>query len=440
MLDVFLGRVLSSPCNGVSRRDFLRVGAAGALGLSLPALLRSEAQAAPVKKRAKSVLLVYLGGGLSHHDSFDLKPEAPAEVRGKYKPIASNVSGLRIGEQMTHMAKCMDQVALVRSGAHNNDHHETATNWVLCGRFGSAFGDYPAMGAVVAHETGFTGQLPPYVAIPRNPSFTWELGKSAYLGGRYESFKTGDPNAAGFKVRDVSPAEALSKKRAERRKTLLQAVDGLARAVEGNDQIATFDAFHERAAAMILSSEARSAFSIERESDKLRDRYGRNTFGQSCLLARRLVERGVRFVTVNYGGWDHHAKIFENLDRKLPEFDRGFSALVEDLNARGLLAETLLLCMGEFGRTPKLNKDKGRDHWGPAASLLFAGAGVKPGQVIGSTDKQGAYVTRRPVSPADVACTVYETLGIDPRKQLRTPDGRPIELLDQGETVKELFA
>ena len=438
MLDVFLGRGRSSRCDGVSRRDFLRVGAVGALGL--PALLQSEARAAKAKNRAKSVLLVYLGGGLSHHDSFDLKPEAPAEVRGKYKPIDSNVAGLRIGELMKRMAKCMDRVALVRSGAHNNDHHETATNWVLCGRFGSAFGDYPAMGAVAAHEIGFTGQLPPYVAIPRNPSFTWELGRSAYLGGRCESFKTGDPNAADFKVRDVSPAEVLNKKREQRRQTLLQAVDGLARQVEGNDQIATFDAFHERAAAMILSRQARSAFDIERESSKLRDRYGRTTFGQSALLARRLVERGVRFVTVNYGGWDHHAKIFDNLDRKLPEFDQGFSALVEDMHARGLLADTLVLCMGEFGRTPKLNKDKGRDHWGPAASLLFAGAGVRGGQVIGSTDKQGAYVTRRPVSPADVACTVYEALGIDPRKQLRTPDGRPIEILDQGETVKELFA
>jgi uncharacterized protein (DUF1501 family) len=296
------------------------------------------------------------------------------------------------------------------------------------------------MGAVVAHETGFTGQLPPYVSIPRNPSFTWELGKSAFLGGRYESFKTGDPNAPGFKVQDVSPAEPVSAKRAERRRTLLQAVDGLARQVEGNDQIATYDEFHERAATMILSAEARSAFAVERESDRLRDRYGRNTFGQSCLLARRLVEHGVRFVTINNGGWDHHSKIWDGLGHRLPQFDQGFSALLEDMRDRGLLAETLVLVMGEFGRTPKINKDVGRDHWGPAASLLFAGAGVREGQVIGATDKQGAYVTRRPVAPADVACTVLEAMGIDPRKQLLTPDGRPVEILDKGETVKELFA
>jgi uncharacterized protein (DUF1501 family) len=438
MLDITFGR-RSHRCDGVTRRDFLRVGGLGALGLSLPQMLQCEAQAATsVKKR--SVLLVYLGGGLSHHDSFDPKPEATEEVRGKYKTIATNVTGLQITEILPRMAQIMDRVALVRSGAHNNDHHETATNWVLSGRFGSAFGDYPAMGAVVAHETGFSGKLPPYVAIPRNPSFTWELGKSAYLGGRYESFKAGDPNEAGYKVQDLTPAESLTQRSTERRATLLQMVDGLAERVQGNDQITTYDEFHQRAAAMILSGEARHAFAIEQESDRMRDRYGRSTFGQSCLLARRLIEGGVRFVTVNYGGWDHHAKIFENLDKKLPEFDHGFSALIEDMHGRGLLENTLVLAFGEFGRTPKPNKDAGRDHWAPAASLLFAGCGVRGGLVLGATDKQGAFVTRRPVAPADVACTIFETIGIDPRKMLAAPDGRPQEILDQGETVKELFA
>jgi hypothetical protein len=440
MLDIILGRSGLSRCDGVSRRDFLRVGALGALGL--PGLLRNDAHGARARKkpRAKSVILVFLGGGLSHHDSFDPKPAAPAEVRGKYKTIDTVVSGLRVTEMVPRMARVMNRLTLVRSGAHNNDHHETATNWVLSGRFGSAFGDYPAIGAVVAHETGFGGTLPPYVAIPRNPSFTWELGKSAYLGGRYESFKTGDPNAPGFKVQDVSPPERLSARAAGRRKSLLAAVDGLARKVEGNDLLTTYDEFSQRAAALVLSGEARSAFSIERESDRLRERYGRNTFGQSCLLARRLVERGVRFVTINSGGWDHHAKIWQGLGQRLPEFDTGFSALIEDMHARGLLADTLVLAMGEFGRTPKINKDVGRDHWAPAASLLFAGAGVRAGQVLGQTDKQGAYATRRPVAPSDVACTVLDALGIDPRKQLKAPDGRPIEILDKGETIKELYA
>jgi hypothetical protein len=441
MFDLFLGPRQPARCDGVSRRDVLRVGALGALGLSLPGLLRAEARAAVKRKaRARSVILVYLGGGLSHHDSFDLKPEAPPEIRGKYRPIATTVPGLHVGELLPRMARVMHRVALVRSGAHNNDHHETATNWVLSGRFGSAFGDYPAMGAVVAHEVGFGGRLPPYVAVPRNPSFTWELGKSAYLGGRYESFKTGDPNAPGFRVRDVASAEPLTARQQRRRRSLLAAVDGLARQVEGNDQIATYDEFRRRAAALVLSAEARSAFAIDRENDRLRDCYGRNTFGQSCLLARRLVERGVRFVTVTNGGWDHHAKIWDGLGHRLPEFDQGFSALVEDMHARGLLTDTLVLAFGEFGRTPKINKDVGRDHWGPAASLLFAGAGVQGGRVVGRTDKQGAYVTQRPVAPADVACTVYEALGIDPHKWLMHPEGRPVEILDQGEPVKELFA
>ena len=422
-----------------NRRSFLRVGALGG-AVALPGLLRAESVGGKGRRaRAKSVILVYLGGGLSHHDSFDLKPDATPEVRGKYRPIASNVPGLQVGELLPNMARTMDKVALVRSQAHNNDHHETATNWVMSGRFGSAFGDFPAMGAVVAHETGFTGTLPPYVAVPRNPSFTWELGKSAFLGGRFESFKAGDPSQPNYKVQDVSPAEAMTARSIERRGKLLDAVDGLAKKVQANDQIQTYDEFRGRAAAMILSGDARKAFAIEQETDRLRDRYGRTTFGQSCLLARRLVEGGVRFATVTYGGWDHHAKVFESLDKKLPDFDRGFSALVTDLTERGLIDDTLVLCMGEFGRTPKINKDAGRDHWASAGSLIFAGAGVKPGNVIGATDRQGAYVTRRPVSPADVAYTVFDSLGIDPRKQLVAPDGRPIEVLDQGELVKELF-
>ncbi len=441
MLDIVLNRSTNRTCDGTSRRDFLRVGSLGLGGLSLASVLRSEAHASSKKSgaRAKSVLLVFLGGGISHHDSFDLKPDAPDDIRGKYQSIGTVVPGLKIGEKLPMMARVMDKITLVRSGAHNNDHHETATNWVLSGRFGTPFGDYPSIGAVVAHETGFTGTVPPYVAVPRNPSFTWELGKSAFLGGRYESFKAGDPNQQNYRVQDLQPAGGVDLRQIERRETLLQTVDGLARRIEGNDAIATYDEFHARAREMVLSSEARRAFAIDQEPEKLRDRYGRNTAGQSMLLARRLIESGVRFVTVNYAGWDHHAKIYENLDKKLPEFDRGVSALIEDLDSRGTLEDTLLVVMGEFGRTPKMNKDAGRDHWGQAGSLLVAGAGVKRGFVLGKTDKHGAYTTQRPVSPADVAFTMLDSLGIDPRKQLTTPDGRPIEILDQGETVKELF-
>ena len=442
MLNINLNQSISKRCNGQSRRDCLRVGTLGPLGLTMAHLLQQQslvAEESP-QRRAKSVILVYLGGGLSHHDSFDLKPEAPAEIRGKYKPVSTCVPGIQICELLPKISGIMDRVALIRSGSHTNDHHETATNWALSGRFGSAFGDFPSIGAVVANQLGFTGQIPPYVAIPHNPSFTWELGKSAFLGGRYESFKAGDPNQAGYRVRDLVRTTALTDKSIERRRTLLQAVDSLARQVEGNDQIATYDEFQKRASEMILSPQARTAFDIEQEPADLRDSYGRNMFGQSCLLARRLVESGVTFTTINYGGWDHHGKIFESLDKKLPEFDMGFSSLIRDLDQRGLLNDTLVACFGEFGRSPGVNKDAGRDHWGPAASMLFAGAGIQPGQVIGATDDHGGYAIKRPVRPADVAFTIYSALGIPPRRQIYTPDGRPVEILDQGELIQELYS
>jgi len=446
MIDISLSSRHAAWCNGLSRRGFLRLGALAPLGLSLPGVLSREralagsadgvARKAP---RAKSVLLVYLGGGLSHHDSFDLKPGAIEEIRGKYTEIPTNVTGLRVGNLLPRMARTMDKVCLVRSGAHDNDHHETATNWVLSGKFGTPFGDHPAMGAIVAHETGFVGKVPPYIAVPKNPSFTWELGKSAWLGGRYESFKAGNPNDKSWKVRDLACPVPLTPRVLERRRTLLQAVDTLSAQIRGNDQMATYDEFAQKAADMILSPDAQNAFALEKESESLRDTYGRTEFGQSCLLARRLVESGVRFVTVNYGGWDHHAKIFESLDKKLPEFDQGLSALLNDLDDRGTLKETLVVVMGEFGRTPKVNKDAGRDHWGQAASLLFAGAGVQGGHVLGATDKNGAFVTDRPVRPADVCWTVYDALGIDPGKTIVTPEGRPTLILDEGSVVKELY-
>lgn len=431
---------------GMSRRNFLRVGALGPLGLSLPALWTAEraaaagASPAPARPaRARSVILVFLGGGLSHHDSFDPKPDALEEIRGKYGTLPTTVPGLRIGERLPRLARRMQHFALVRSASHENDHHETATNWVLSGRFGSPFGDHPSIGSVVARETGFGGRMPPYVAVPKNPSFTWELGKAAWLGGRCESFTAGNPNDKEWRVRDLSRPAGVSDEALARRRRLLEAADRNGLQVRGNDQLDTYDEFGRKAAELVLSPTARAAFAVDAEAPATRDAYGRTEFGQSCLLARRLVEAGVRFVTVNYGGWDHHAKIFESLDRKLPEFDLGLSALVTDLDNRGLLAETLLLVMGEFGRTPRVNKDAGRDHWGRAGSLLFAGAGVRGGQVIGATDREGAFVTDRPVRPADVAWTVFESLGIDPGKILHTPEGRPVEILDQGGVIGELY-
>lgn len=442
MIDFIHTRPSGAQCNGVSRRNFLRAGMLAPLGLSLATLLRLEASAAanPGRGRAKSVVLVFLGGGISHHDSFDMKPEAIEEVRGKYGAIPTSVPGLQICELLPKLAKNMHRLTLVRSSTHENDHHETASNWVLSGRFGSLFGDHPSMGAIVAHETGFEAAVPPYVAVPSNPRFSWELGKSAWLGGRCESFKCGNPNGENFRVRDLMRPETLTQETAERRQTLLRAVDRLSSQIEGNDQILTFDDFSRKASEMVLTPTAQTAFDIARENARTRDAYGRTEFGQSCLMARRLVEAGVRFVTVNYSGWDHHKKIFEGLDQKLPEFDQGLSAFFEDMDARGLLDETLVLVMGEFGRTPKINKTAGRDHWGRAGSLLFAGAGVCRGRVVGATDKNGAFVTERPVRPADVSWTVFEALGIDPSKELITPEGRPVTILAEGAPVRELYS
>jgi hypothetical protein len=260
MFDVSLNSLTQRRCDGVSRRDFLRVGGLGPLGISLagalswPGLLAANPGASTVDSgkaaRAKQVLLVYLGGGISHHDTFDPKPDAVSDIRGKYKTIPTSVPGLHVGELLPKLATCMDKVCLVRSGTHENDHHETATNWVLSGRFGSPFGDHPSMGSIVAHETGFAGKVPPYVAVPKNPSFTWELGKSAWLGGRYESFKAGNPNDKGFKVRDLSCPTPMSPQMLERRRTLLGAVDTLSRHIQGNDQLATYDEFALKAAEM----------------------------------------------------------------------------------------------------------------------------------------------------------------------------------------------
>ncbi len=438
MLDVSLFNTQSRLCNGISRRNFVRVGAITPLGLSLPRLMAADADAKHA--RAKSVILIFLGGGLSHHDSFDMKPEAVEQIRGKYQSIATTVPGLNICELLPKTAQIMNTLTLVRSGTHENDHHETATNWVLSGRFGTPFGDHPAIGSIVAHETGFSGVVPPYVAVPKNPSFTWELGKSVWLGGRYESFKAGNANDANYRVRDLSAPAGLTPQSLERRKSLLAAVDQLATRVKGSDEIATYDEFSRKAAEMVLSPQAQAAFAIEREDTKTRDEYGRSEFGQSALLARRLVENNVRFVTINYGGWDHHGEIFKGLDKKLPEFDQGYSALILDLDQRGLLDDTLVLTMGEFGRTPKVNDKAGRDHWGRAGSMLWAGAGVARGRVIGATDKNGAFVTDRPVRPADVAWTIYNALGIDPSKELFTPEGRPVSILAEGAAVTELFS
>jgi hypothetical protein len=297
------------------------------------------------------------------------------------------------------------------------------------------------MGAVVAHETGFAGRMPPYVVVPKNPAFTWELGKASWLGGRFESFSAGNPNEKEWRVRDLSRPPGVSDETLARRKALLASVDRLGGRIHGNDQLDTHDEFARKASELVLSPNAREAFSVEQESASARDAYGRSEFGQSCLLARRLVEAGVRFVTVNYGGWDHHAKIFEGLDKKLPEFDAGLAALVTDLHNRGMLSDTLLLVMGEFGRTPVSEGGSGRDHnhWG--FSVWLAGGGIRGGCVHGATDEFGFRAQESPTSVHDLHATILHLMGFDHEKLTYRYAGRDFRLTDvHGRVVREILA
>ena len=442
----FHGKTNSRRCDGVSRRDFLRIGGLGVAGLSLADMLRTEAAYAAAggnpKARAKNVIVIYIGGGITHHDTFDPKPEAPEEIRGKYGTIPTKVSSVRFTDQMPQLAQCFDRFALVRSQVSGTDHHETSSQWMLTGNYGTAQGgDFPSIGSIVTHETKPLNTLPPYVAIPRNPSFTWELGKSAWLGEQYESFKAGDPSQENWKVTNLSLQADVNLDRLGRRRALLDAVDSLAKKVDGSQDLKSMDSFYQRAAQMVLSEEARTAFDLGKESAATKDRYGRkDRFGMQALLARRLVEANTRFVMLNYGGWDHHGKIFEACDRMLKPLDQAVSALLTDMHDRGLLNETLVAFYGDFGRTSKINKDAGRDHWANAGSMLFAGAGIQPSQVVGATDSKGEYVTERPVRPAEVAATIYHALGVDYHAELQTPSGRPVRILTDAAPIHELWS
>jgi hypothetical protein len=443
MLDIKTGDG-SVQCDGVSRRSFVRLGALSVLGLTLPELLRVEAAQAAEKvannARAKNVLLIYLGGGLTHHDTFDPKPEAPQEIRGKYGVIPTGIAGVKFSDKMPELAKCTDIFALCRSQVTGSDHHETAAQWMLTGNYGvMQGGDYPSIGSIVTHETSPLNTLPPYVAVPKNHSFTWELGKAAWLGERYESFKTNNPADTNWKVPNLSLLADVPQDRLNRREGMLKSIDTLARKVEASDQLASMDTFYQRAAQMLLASEARQAFDLSREPDKVRDAYGRDFWGAQALLSRRLIEGGVRFVLLGQGGWDMHGNIFPACDTSLPRLDHSIATLLKDMRDRGLLKDTLVAMYGDFGRTSKINKDNGRDHWGNAGVMLFAGAGVRGGQVIGTTDERGEYVTDRPIRPPEVAATIYSALGINYEKTLVTPQGRPVPILPECEPIKELW-
>ena len=415
-----------------SRRDCLRIGALGAMGSLALSTRDLFALANPARRRAERCILVYLNGGLSHIDSFDPKPEAPREIRGDFAAIDTSLDGLRISEHMPQLARRMHTTALVRSVTSPEGNHDRATHYMLTGWRPSAALVYPSLGSVAARESTAEIDLPPYVAIPAQINYG---GGSGYLSAAFEPFAVhDDPKDKDFQVRDLVPA--VSKGRFARRRQMLEELETLAGRVERD---AARDANVARAFQLLASQDARAAFDLSKESTATRQRYGHYTVGQSCLLARRLIEADVPFVTVDDHGWDMHNDLVRRMagmyPGKLPEMDMAVAALLDDLEDRGLLDTTLVVVMTDFGRTPKLNSIGGRDHWPRATSILFAGAGIRRGVVHGSTDRFGELPDSDPVTPGDVAATIYHCLGIDASREYHTPQGRPVRILAEGRPI-----
>jgi hypothetical protein len=434
-------------CENFHRRDFLKVGALGVVGgMSMTELFALRAASAAQKGEgasaatpAESVILIWQGGGPSHIDTWDPKPDAPAEIRGTFDPIETNVSGIRISEHLPLVAKQMDKIALIRSITTNEGAHERGTHYMLTGFTPLPGFQVPGYGAVVSKFRGSRSALPPYIAVPSPLSYGGEAG---FLGAALNPFSpSGDPASSNFSVRDLDLPGGISGERAESRRTLREAIDGSFKRYEkGSDAIRATGEFYNRAYTLLSSQDARAAFDLKKESDATRDAYGRNRFGQSALLARRLVEGGVRFVTLSVGGWDTHYNGFRALgDQILPNYDRTVAALISDLHERGLLKNTMVLSMGEFGRTPVVNKDGGRDHYARVFSMLMAGGGIKGGQVIGASDARGMEVATRPVRPEDVAATIYRQLGIDYTQSIESPEGVRVTLSRGGRHIQEML-
>lgn len=421
-----------------TRRDFIKIGSLGFFGLTLADLFQWQSlQAAKTAGREMSCIILWLAGGPSHTDMFDPKPEAPEDIRGPFRAISTNVPGIQICEHLPKAAKHADKYHIIRSLTSKEANHERATNYLLTGHLPLPTIEYPSIGSVIAKEKGGKNSLPPYVVIPESGA---SMG-SGFIGSAYNPFATSDPNAKSFKVRDLELPLGVTTERMKQRKALLNLVDSKFRAVDANPALINgMNSFYERAYDLMSSPAAKKAFDLNEEPDAVRETYGRSSFGQGCLLARRLVEGGVRFVTISRGGWDLHRDNFTTLKKTLlPEVDQAYSGLLQDLHQRGLLDTTLVVLMGEFGRTPKVNKDAGRDHWSRVFTATLAGGGVCGGHVLGASDKDGADVKDRPVQIEDLAVTIYDRFGLSPRKEYRSPSGRPIKLVNDGEVIKELF-
>ncbi len=440
MIDLVTGATRT--CDGVDRRDFIRVGALTAFGVGLPAVLRSEAAAKSAaltgasSRQPINCILLWMGGGPSHIDSFDPKPDAPAEIRGEFGSIPTTEPGVHFTELLPRLARRLDRFSVLRSVTSPENGHERATHYLLSGYPFTPAVEYPAYGSVVTREHGGRNEMPPYVLLGSHP---FGYGGAGYMGDRYNPFTIkDDPSRSSFRVRDVSLPNGFSIDRVERRRSILQEIDAFQRQVEAAE-VRTMESFYEKAYALVSSPRAKRAFDLDLESPRVRDRYGHSRLGQSCLLARRLVESGVRFVTINSGGWDTHQNNFKSLASRLPEVDVAYSALLDDLLARGLLDTTLVVWMGEFGRTPKVNPSAGRDHWGRAMVVTMGGGGVRCGQVIGKTNERAEEPVDRPIRVEDVAATIYRALGVDFAKEYITPQNRPVRINYDGEAVGELF-
>ncbi len=439
MLDLHTGR--SADCTGLSRRSFLRVGGLSTLGLSLSTFLRLQsAQAAPARKNVNCILL-WMQGGPSHHDTFDPKPEAPSEVRGEFGTIPTTLPGVRLAEHLPLLARQTGKYSIVRGHDPKNGSHGVADHLMMTGHKFNAAVPFPCFGSVVSKERGYRDGMIPFVQLGRAIDRRFNGGTAGILGDEYNPFEVpDDPNRPTFTVRDLTVPPA-ARARLDRRYAMLSEVDRHDRAVEETSTaVRARDAFYEKAHGLITSPKAKRAFDLNHEPGRVRERYGRTPFGQSCLLARRLIEAGTHFVTVTDGGWDTHQDNFRALkERKLPVLDRGYSALLEDLHDRGLLENTLVVWFGDFGRTPKINPSAGRDHWASAGVACLGGGGIKTGQIVGATNKLGEFVIDSPVSPQDLAATIYHALGVPLTRWFKTQDGRPIELLPEGRPVRQLI-
>ncbi len=421
-------------CDGVTRRNFLEIGALSGLGLALPQFLQAKA----AQKTPNNCILIWTRGGTSHHDTLDPKPDAPTSVRGEFGVIDTAISGVKFTEVCPNLAKHADKFSVLRGWNPKNGSHGSADQYVMSGRkFNPAVG-YPTYGSVVSFYHGFKSAMPPFVQLGEQIDRRFGGGTSGVLGLEHNPFViSADPAAKNFVVRDITPPQGVNFERIDRRKNALAKLDALQRETDlQQDAFAALDEHYKAALNMITAPETKKAFALESEEESLRAAYGQNRFGQSCLMARRLIESGVRFVTVTDGGWDTHQNNFKGLKSRMPPVDQAIPQLIIDLEQRGLLDSTLVCWFTDFGRTPKINSASGRDHWASTGFALMAGAGVPAGTILGATDDEGGYVSKDEYFSEDIAATVYSKMGMPIDMITQAPDGRPIRLIE-GRPIRE---